>query len=800
MNSDLGKEQHSSTAAEALSLLLGIRYSKNQIFEKLKKQDCSIFHDNIKLTSNDLYISIVNSGDARLAISSTKIFGCTTIIYEIKKEVREFNLRVIEKERLEHSIKCFPLDEKNVQFLKDKLQQFSSLGSNLVVHLCLNDQLVLEEFEQTIVEILKTGGRVITQHPIHFQNTTLMNKYLFSETVLYKFFGANPLSSNNINNNKNVNNGTSDKHKKIKKDAKSSERNNRIFIPRWRANSVSSKYSSNDLYRLCRIELDQVINYLSNHNVSNNNSSSSSNEQSFEKDVEIHNYVSNEHDIFLMRKKHLEKDLRVFEIANQLAYDEYNNSSENLEKGIKIKSHILSASNLIQSEWNNISKFRIVYNNDRINRTGIVFNHLQQYSNVSGNLECELAYRIYIAFKTIFHTYTFNNYGPLIINTPMKPISNDILNAINNHNNNTDNKNIKPSNVINEFNIFPSSYSNPNLITMEDLVANGTIELVDMIMEYKKFNGIVLNPPTSPVLKTLNMKKELWCDYCTNIVSRYVINKYPNKVKRILIINVHNSSKEIMKQERKRKMLLDSDAVLTININAYRKDQDVISTQNNINISMGNDTNHNNNNHTTIADYCYIWDRIVLPKARRFDPDMILFDTTIGCNINDYLSNLIHPLLGLANGRFILFLEQQPVMVKKEDNKNENVRKACKCIIKCLNIFDGWPPQRVGEISAVAQVKTRSIVEQILLELENNNDQSNKVIVNKLHEKKGNSINTTTIIEKMPPKTIQDFKKKNIEVNNDDDIVDEKEEEDHSHRIQLLHHDSDIELEHEVHV
>ena len=32
-------------------------------------------------------------------------------------------------------------------------------------------------------------------------------------------------------------------------------------------------------------------------------------------------------------------------------------------------------------------------------------------------------------------------------------------------------------------------------------------------------------------------------------------------------------------------MLLDSDAVLTININAYRKDQDVISTQNNINIS-----------------------------------------------------------------------------------------------------------------------------------------------------------------------------------------------------------------------
>ena len=59
-----------------------------------------------------------------------------------------------------------------------------------------------------------------------------------------------------------------------------------------------------------------------------------------------------------------------------------------------------------------------MYNNDRINIM-VLFNHLQQYSNVSGNLECELAYRIYIAFKTIFHTYNFNNYGPLIINTPM---------------------------------------------------------------------------------------------------------------------------------------------------------------------------------------------------------------------------------------------------------------------------------------------------------------------------------------------------------------------------------------------
>ena len=105
-------------------------------------------------------------------------------------------------------------------------------------------------------------------------------------------------------------------------------------------------------------------------------------------------------------------DLRL-DIDTREDYDDYNNNSENLEKGIKIESqsNLLSASNLIQSEWNNISKFRIVYNNDRINRTGIVFNHLQQYSNVSGNLECELAYRIYIAFKTIFHTYNFHYFN-----------------------------------------------------------------------------------------------------------------------------------------------------------------------------------------------------------------------------------------------------------------------------------------------------------------------------------------------------------------------------------------------------
>ena len=56
MNNPLAEEKHSSTAAEALSLLLGIRYSSNQVFTQLHAQDSEIFHNNIKLTSNDLYI------------------------------------------------------------------------------------------------------------------------------------------------------------------------------------------------------------------------------------------------------------------------------------------------------------------------------------------------------------------------------------------------------------------------------------------------------------------------------------------------------------------------------------------------------------------------------------------------------------------------------------------------------------------------------------------------------------------------------------------------------------------------
>ena len=124
----LAKAEHSFTAAEALSVLLGIRYASNKVFEKLKKQDSAIFHSQVKLTSSDLYVSIVDCGDARLALSATKIFGCTSIVYEMQKDVRDFNINMIEKERLEHSMQCFPLDNKNVEFLRDKLQKFCSLN------------------------------------------------------------------------------------------------------------------------------------------------------------------------------------------------------------------------------------------------------------------------------------------------------------------------------------------------------------------------------------------------------------------------------------------------------------------------------------------------------------------------------------------------------------------------------------------------------------------------------------------------------------------------------------------------
>jgi hypothetical protein len=717
MNSPLAQEQHSSTAAEALSLLLGIRYSSNQLFTQLQAQDSEVFHNNIKLTSNDLYISISELGDARLAVSSTKIFGCTSIIYEMKKEVRDFNLRMIEKERLEHSIQCFPLDEQNVQFLKDKLHKFSSLGSNLVVHFCLNSTNMLNEFTGTVQEILKTGVRVITQHPVHFENLPI--QYLFSETVLYNFFGENPFDTNNTD--KNV-------------ERKFSQN---ITIPRWRANCISSKIPSNDLYKLCKVELDRVINYVNNYAYSNQ--------------------LPGEKNALIKRKKLLEKDLNIFETVHLLAHDSFNNNAHD-------------------------STFRTIYNHKRINRTGIVLNHLQQYSTVSGNLECEVAYSYFLAFKTILHTYNFNDCGPSIINNPTKPISNEFLNIINDSNNiSSSSKNI---------NIFSSSYRNPNLIIMEDLVANGTVALVDMIMDRRKFNGIILNPPTSTVLKTLNLK-ESWPDHCTSIISTYLLNKYPKKVKKVAIVNLHSNIYDnyynVVKKEQENNNLENEKSKLIINLNYHADSKKRKSNQHYINIPIDNNPVSKNN----VTNYLYIWDRIVLPKVREFDPDVILFDTTIGCETSNYLSNLLYPLLGLANGRLCLFLEQQPLVMTPSDdysNSNGKIKDVCKCIINCLNVFDGCSPPRISGIASTpVESNVTNHVDSILLALDNDVEMTGLE----------NTILTTKEPFTMASSTLEG-EEKEIHRKKVRDIEDDVDE--HFENRKTLQHDIEIELEDEIHV
>ena len=278
----LAKAEHSFTAAEALSVLLGIRYASNKVFEKLKKQDSAIFHSQVKLTSSDLYVSIVDFGDARLALSSTKIFGCTSIVYEMQKDVRDFNMNMIEKERLEHSMQCFPLDNKNVEFLRDKLQKFCSLGSNLVVHICLTDRDILESFSTSIENVLIAGGRVITQGPLHFEK--INPNFVCCETVLYKFYGTNSLG----------------------RDCIGSESVRQRCIPNWRAHTRSSKFSFADLHRLCQAELKTVTKFVQNE----------SNKPSTEFDGD--NDLNSMYQPYLKRKVYLEKDLNAFKISKQL--------------------------------------------------------------------------------------------------------------------------------------------------------------------------------------------------------------------------------------------------------------------------------------------------------------------------------------------------------------------------------------------------------------------------------------------------------------------------------------------------
>ena len=668
----LAKAEHSFTAAEALSVLLGIRYASNKVFEKLKKQDSAIFHSQVKLTSSDLYVSIVDCGDARLALSATKIFGCTSIVYEMQKDVRDFNINMIEKERLEHSMQCFPLDNKNVEFLRDKLQKFCSLGSNLVVHICLTNRDILESFSTSIENVLNAGGRVITQGPLHFE--MIAPTFLCCETVLYKFYGTNSLG----------------------RDCLGSESIRQRCIPNWRAHTRSSKFSFADLHRLCQVELMTVTKFLQNE----------SNKPPEEFDG--HNDLNSIYHSYLKRKVYLEKDLNAFKISQQVL------------------------GNNMGGHYANIKGFT---------RTSVVLNHLQMYSAPSGNSECEFAYRKFIAFRNIMEAYNVDNSGPVIVNTPAKPISHRVYDLINKRAENSPGKSI---------NIFSSSYNNPNLITLEDVMANNTIALIDRIIQKTGINGIVINPPNSPVLRSLKMKKS-WSYYCTDVVSQYAQNQYGQKVERVLIIHLHYKSFLDLQEN----VCMDGGNASVLHINISRG-KNASSAENFVNIPLSSDTQ-------TAGDYLHLWDTIVMPKARNFDPDIILFDTISGSVTGEYLAHLIYPLQGLANGNIVLFLEQSEV----ENHVDEDIElmAACKNFMSVLRVLQGWPPQR---LRSYRQTSTASTVNAVLEEKKLHND---KFIVSDREDvsaKQG-------------------------------DKGDMNEIEDHAHH-DLLRHGSEIELEDEAHV
>ena len=676
MESALAKAEHSFTAAEALSVLLGIRYASNKVFEKLKHGDSAIFHSQVKLTSNDLYVSIVDCGDARLALSSTKIFGCTSIIYEMQKEVRDFNMKMIEKERLEHSMQCFPLDDENVEFLRDKLQKFCSLGSNLVVHICLTDRDMLESFSASIENVLNAGGRVVTQGPLHFE--TIPPTIFCCETVLYKFYGTNSLGRDGIG----------------------SESIQQRCIPNWRAHATSTKFSSLDLHRLCLAELKTVTKFLQNTN------------NKPPEEFDGHNDANSIYQSYVKRKMHLEKDLNIFEISRQLIEND-------------VSGHLIGSPVKITG----------------FTRTSVVLNHLQMYSAPSGNSECEFAYRKFISFRSIVESYNAGNSGPAIINTPAKPLPTKIHELINKSVENGPGRNI---------NIFSASYSNPNLVTLEDVMANNTIALMDRIIQQTCINGIIINPPNSPVLRSLKMKKS-WRYYCTDFVSRYAQNQYKQKVRRVLIIHLHYKS--FLDLQDNVSMDRGNASVLHINIS---RGKNASSAENILNIPLTSDTQ-------TAGDYLHLWDTIVIPKARNFDPDIILLDTISRSITGEYLAHLIHPLMGLANGNIIVVLEQ-PRLENHTDEDNE-LMAACKNFMSVLRVLQGWPPRRLG---SSRQSLTASTAKAILDEKELQSDE------------------------------FIDLGRANVN-SKPEDTNDMVEMEDHAHH-ELLRHGSEIELEDEAHV
>ena len=62
--------------------------------------------------------------------------------------------------------------------------------------------------------------------------------------------------------------------------------------------------------------------------------------------------------------------------------------------------------------------------------------------------------------------------------------------------------------------------------------------------------------------------------------------------------------------------------MLLLHINISRG-KNASSAENVVNIPLSSDTQ-------TAGDYLHVWDTIVMPKARNFDPDIILFDTVVG--------------------------------------------------------------------------------------------------------------------------------------------------------------------------
>ena len=106
-----------------------------------------------------------------------------------------------------------------------------------------------------------------------------------------------------------------------------------------------------------------------------------------------------------------------------------------------------------------------------------------------------------------------------------------------------------------------------------------------------------------------------------------------------------------------------------------------------------------------------------MPKARNFDPDIILFDTISGSVTGEYLAHLIYPLMGLANGNIIVVLEQ-PILENHTDEDNE-LMAACKNFMSVLRVLQGWPPQR---LRSYRQTSTASTVNAVLEEKKLHND------------------------------------------------------------------------------